>query len=400
MFAQGPIIDSDPAPGRSPGPPVNSSTSSSINQFNGTLTPPSVESSAPNDSALFFSSSLPAETNHSDDNQSTNKMGEEEEEEQKPSRNSQPDHLNIVTNSNPSALAQNEEILGERLEVEESSMNNSSATPGGTTIKDALVSSGNKPRASKNKDSVSTSTTAWPRNRRSNRGTGKASPAAKTTTTTPPDPVLRIAVATVQSSDQDNDLGQVNLFCGDTLEERRQRERRFASEPDDVIVKLQSSQVFWGRNKSESGMKRRDGDGDIDDDTQRMWQASDEVDTNTTVPSPSSVSSVNEGDVYPVTSYPDQSSSSSSSSVVTTHSSPHTDPSVGIDADVGRSDRVKNNGNIMANDKGGGFEAKDSKTRDHGVPVLVDVTHDVFDSRFGLVAGIEYRGKCRDRGDE
>lgn len=399
MFAQGPIIDSDPAPGRSPGPPVNSSTSSSINQFNGTLTPPSVESSAPNDSALFLSSSLPAETNHSDDNQSTNKMGEEEEE-QKPSRNSQPDHQNIVTNSNRSALAQNEEILGERLEVEESSMNNSSATPGGTTIKDALVSSGNKPRASKNKGSVSTSTTAWPRNRRSNRGTGKASPAAKTTTTTPPDPVLRIAVATVQSSDQDNDLGQVNLFCGDTLEERRLRERRFASEPDDVIVKLQSSQVFWGRNKSESGMKRRDGGGDIDDDTQRMWQASDEVDTNTTVPSPSSVSSVNEGDVYPVTSYPDQSSSSSSSSVVTTHSSPHTDPSVGIDADVGRSDRVKNNGNIMANDKGGGFEAKDSKTRDHGVPVLVDVTHDVFDSRFGLVAGIEYRGKCRDRGDE
>lgn len=382
MFAQGPIIDSDPAPGRSPGPPVNSSKSSSINQFNDSVDVPSTpslmtSSSPPNDSALFLGTLLP------DD--SLLEVAEVEVEAQKQPENNQQDQQNNA--SNPSELGQGGEIQGGR-----SSMNNSSTTPRGTTIKDASVSNGNKPRTSKNKGSVSTSSTAWPRNRRSNGGKGKTTPA--TTTMTPPD-IVRIAVATVESSDQDDYLGQVNLFCGDTPEERRLRERRYASEPDDVIVKLQSSEVFWGLNKSESGMKGRDGNGD----TEGKWRSSDNVDTNTTEPS---LSSVNEGDV---TSYPDH-SSSSSSSIVTTYSSPNTDtidrvhPSVGfdVDDDVRRGDRVKDI-DTVANDKGGGnsgvFEAKDGRTRDHGVPVRVDVTHDVFDSRFGLVAGVEYRGKLQ-----
>lgn len=464
VFAQGPIIDSDPAPGRSPGPPVNYSpvplsgkkanlrrfddkigalqkvegvavASSAVVNTPSTHTPPafissptasSLLSTAVDDNNYNGSSSArrssaagrgpPAsgdgsttsspvdERNnlshhHKSSNNNDNSRAKQRSEEEKVEevQNHQNDKTTkdmrqeISQRSKKRGTLDSKSLAGDTL-------NNSSRSPSTSapvTVNDARTS----PSDIENNRRVSKNTNPGPslRNRRntpSSQSSNKVTTMA--TAKAPQEAIERIAVATVESSidssriimaDEDDDLGaeDVNLFCGgDTPSERKERQRSYASEPDDVLVKLPSSELFSG--SSQSGAEE---DVSVKDPVTVITTNED-----VSGEAPATTKSVAENvKVYAragvdpaATGYPDESPSISTVGVVTASSPPPppTAPAFLSASGEGSTSQGRSGGDKA---RGGDF------ARDHGVPVFVDVTHDDFDSRFGLVAGIEYRGK-------
>lgn len=458
VFAQGPIIDSDPAPGRSPGPPVNYSpaplsgkkdnwrrlhdkiealqrveegvatASSAVANTPTTHTPPAIVASPTSASLLSTavddnnyngsssarrSSAAGRETPASGDGSTTSGPVDEQnnlsrhrksnnndkrrakqrddEERVEEVQNHQNDKTTkdmrqgISQKSKKRSTLDGKSLAGDTLN--NTSRSSSTSVPP-VPVNDARTS----PSEFENNQRVSKNTNPGPslRNRRntpSSQSSNKVTTMA--TAKAPQEAIERIAVATVESSigssrimaDEDDDWGteDVNLFCGgDTPLERKERQRSYASEPDDVLVKLPSSELFSG--SSQSGAE-----GDV--------SAKDPVAVITTNEdvsgAPATTKSVAENvkvgaraGVDPAaTGYPDQSPSISTVGVVTTSSPP---PPPTAPAFLSASGDSKSQGSRAQGD---------DLARDHGVPVFVDVTHDDFDSRFGLVAGIEYRGK-------
>lgn len=466
VFAQGPIIYNDPAPGRSPGPPVNyqplSFTSpSSSSAVIKTATEPTKENTLKD--VLLTSSPLPPSstvsssehsrlhstvlgnykdestlsprtttdtetpattavdeqqwnnsTTHHKDNERRGRREEVavEEDKQKPQQNlTNPEE--ITTKAITGQMGQAEEITqsGTKVsaEVTEEKKKRKDTLNYSTTplaiINDATEGTGrgslprrrttitieNNLTESKNNNNIPNPevTSAGnvlmvsPRSRRSNRGT---------TTSPSMGQIERIPVVTVKSKsaialhlkdDEEEELGrvgEVNLFCGDSVVERKQRERSYASEPDDVLIKLPGRDLSGDHSEVAEG-----------EDSVTVITTRGDVGVTTTS---SSVSLGNESLVgtRKVNANVSDLFQSTSQSLSVEETSA-TQGMSGIATESGSDSKSAVHQKTAEERKG--VPSPEEITRDHkGVPVLVDVTHDAFESRFGLVAGIEYRGEC------
>lgn len=429
VFAQGPIIDSDPAPGRSPGPPVNYSWPLSAaaevveaerkENAKKALNTAATSSVAPHSTVLgnyngsraetpparsILSSSTTAtlsdEQNNLSSRSSNNSTSNRERKEVKGERQRQEPqhHQNEEINQRTRAadgrvLAGDSQSVTMPVLVANPPMNNSSASP--VTINDAATPKYTPPTAAiENSPTVSADELKNPVSPRNRRSSSVANQINTTLTTTRPIELIeRIGVATVQSPGlMGDDLGEmeVNLFCGDSPAERGARERSYASEPDDVLIKLPASELHGGEFAS-------DGGGRVDSVTVITRNDDDHVsaappDLTTTksgdVPSVGNESVFPGATVNPLTSYTPQSSDGEAAAAESSSSPP------GAPLTTQSSSSAAHSSSSQHPVDGSASEVTwDKITRDHGVPVLVDVTHDVFDSRFGLVAGVEYRGK-------
>lgn len=493
VFAQGPIIDSDPAPGRSPGPPVNYTplsaaveANSGFNAKDGITSSASYSSPPPSQSSTFspappalptanpmppvsfpsphstvpgnyggFSATtrrtetpasnggvgvgdvnisarqrtgnVPDEQNNlsvhgnahspqtptiynSNNNKSTTEsrsstvglansvdgvVSPRKEESQRHQVEGSGDLQEITKRASA------EEIIGmpaARVVVaaEEDTLNNSTTRPVTNKTNDAAISSGPTPVTMA--DDEPSDLLSFRNRRSSNQVTTTIAGPSGT------ESIERIAVATVPSSRrvvrimEDDSDGDVRLFCGGA-----ELEKGFFSEPNDVLVKLPSSELFRGSGGDAVAVISRN-EGDDDDGAGDVLSG---VAGTTKSGRDESLAVENvkvysvEGTVTPATSYPYPSPSmrrhstvvagvesvTRSSIVGAVLSTPSNPP-----PDHAAEKRHKNGGG-----KGVPQEShfpSDGEEEGEGLPVLVDVTHGVFDTRSGLVAGLEYQGKC------
>lgn len=455
VFAQGPIIDNDPAPGRSPGPPVNyqplsftspssssateltkknplkdvlstapphppSSTLSSFEHSRlhstvlgnykdeSTLSPPTTTDTETPATSTVDEQQWNNSTTHDKDNEGSGRRGDVavKEDKQKPLQNLN-NHEEITTKAITGRIEQAEEITQngtkantEVTEEKRKDTLNYSTTPLAIindatedslprrrttiTIEKNLTESKTKNRNNIPNPEVTSAGNVLmvsPRSRRSNR----------VTTTSPSMGLIeRIPVVTVKSKsalalhlkDDEEDewdrVGEVNLFCGDSVVERKQRERSYSSEPDDVLIMLPGRDLSGDHSEVAEG-----------GDSVTVITTREDVTTTASSVSLGNESLVGNRKVFANVSDLYQ-STSQSPSVEDTSS---TQGMSGIATESGSDS--KSAVHQKAAEERRGVPAPEEITRDHkGVPVLVDVTHDAFESRFGLVAGIEYRGEC------
>ena len=338
VFALGPIIDSDPAPGRSPGPPVNySALSASV---------PGGEGEDIGKGVRPFAVPAPSHGHSTVSGNYEDTALSATSSTETPATPSSPLTVHGRNNLRSNHLANEEESprQGLRGEKEEEEEGNPPSTPSYivTTTKEAKEGRWSG-------DSEEEERFASPRNRRSSNG-------VTATTIGPKETIERIPVATVQgeatTDGEWQEEPEVVLFCADSDSERKERERSFFNDMNDVLVKLPETRVSvvkWSE-------QLKSGDEKVVSET------------------PGSVDKRVESEKISLESIGDIQSSVAVAPLVTPN----------INQEVG-----DNKSEVNENK-----EQQEEKTfRDHGVPVGIAVTHEVFDSLFGLVADLEYRGK-------
>lgn len=401
LITQGP---DDPAPGRSPGPPVNYSAlfeeeyaNAFLSRVSTTNRPPSPPQTTFNNgpwpvilknngTTLTTALKVPPVTTEDVSLSSSsppavhiipsrsNDSGDAEEEEEP--QNNQNEKTNDRTSrrhrsgekvkaaGDKSATMNNSEIppVTAANDATESSAAENTKRTGGLVY--SIDSSGDGSDPTVSNILLTSPSLLWPRARRSssNRITTQATTTMRAIAAA--EAVERIPVATVQSGisgsllvlEDEFDDNDVNLFCGDSAEERQQREQSYADERDRVLVKLPDSENFKtirgdGKNIGATSDKGRD--------------AVDVAASEGVLVSDSEIS------------FGYQSSSTMSPAV----------------SGIGGAEEFSTQSESDSISEGKNGDEIKVPVKDNTVHIVVDVIHDVFDSFYGLVADLEYSGE-------